>query len=94
MSTEKVITTNAVHVLEADANLAVSHARKTTIVIIENSASATVTIGIVSEDGDFVAFANGLITDDGTFNHGRGAKLAALVADIADDSVTIGFYQA
>ena len=98
MSTQTLpITENAVVPLESDDNLAVSHARKTTVVILENSAGATVVIGIIAKIADvdtFVPYADGAITDDGTFNHGRGSKLAANVSGITGDSVTIGFYQA
>lgn len=89
---EIVITVNGEYALpENDSHNAIVP-DKTSVQIIENSASATVEFGRFDENGTFVAFNNGIIATDEVLYHGRGCLLAINVTGIAGGSVTVGWY--
>lgn len=89
----QVITTNGNYVL-TDQGSQVRGEVTTTVVLHENSASATVTIGFINLAGAFVAYPSGEFTGDDTGKlvwHGLGAKLAVKVEGIAANTVTVGW---
>lgn len=89
---EIVITVNGEYPLpENDTHNAILP-DKTSVQILENSASATVTFGRFDQDGDFVAFDNGIIATDDVLYHGRGCLLAISVTGISGGTVTVGWY--
>ena len=87
-----VITTNGDHLLPIIGNFDVTHTAESTIMILENSASAALIFGVADSEGDFVAYPDGAFGDGKRIAHGQGAKLMVRVADIAADSVTIERY--
>jgi len=68
----------------------VKHQDKTTVVVISNPDSATITFGIADDSGNFLAFADGVITSDAVINHGPGAKLMVRIGSISTNPVKIG----
>jgi len=89
---EIVITVNGEYPLpENDSHNAIVP-DQTSVQILENSATATVTFGRFDESGTFKAFDNGVISTDEILYHGRGCLLAISVTGIAGGSVTVGWY--
>lgn len=62
---------------------------RTSVIIISNPDPATITFGIADGDGNFVAYADGAITEDTVINHGFGVDLMARVAGLVT-TLTIG----
>ena len=89
---EKVITANGDYYLEKDSRFEVSHVASTTVMILENSATAVLLFGCEDKDGNFVEYPNGEFLDGRVINHGKGARLMVRASDITANSVTIGFY--
>lgn len=78
--------------LDPDLGFNVSHHGSTTVMVLENSANATLIFGCKDADDNFVAYPNGEFSDGRIINHGKGAILMVRVSGISGDSVTIGFY--
>lgn len=89
---ELIITENGDNYLDPGLGFGVNQNRSTTVMILENSASATLIFGCEDQDGNFVAYPNGEFLDGRVINHGSGAKLMVRASGISGDSVTIGFY--
>lgn len=90
---EIVITSNDDYYLDQGIGFDVSHSNATTVIILENSATATLIFGCEDENGNFVAYPDGDFLDGRVINHGKGARLMVRASGISADSVTIGFYQ-
>lgn len=77
------ITSNDDHIL-TDNNYQsnVRFNEKSTVVITKNPDPATVVFGTFDSAGLFVAFKDGIITEDDVINHGKGAVLVAQVSSL------------
>jgi hypothetical protein len=70
----------------------VSRTDSTTVLVLENSASATLEFGCEDSAGSFVGYPNGTFSDGRVINHGRGAKPMVKATGISTGSVTLGIY--
>lgn len=64
----------------------------TTVLIMSNSASATLEFGYGDADNIFVPFPDGVIPDSALIKHGRGCKLMVRITGISSGNVVINFY--
>ncbi len=84
---------NGDYSLELDDRYEVTHNSKSTVMIVENSANATLTLGYINEDGSFIEFPNGLLTEGAVVNHGVGCDFVVRVTDLSVQSVTISVFK-
>lgn len=64
--------------------------RSTTVVILKNLDSATITFGTKDSSGAFVAFPDGTITEGSVINNGSGMPLWVNTTGITSNAVEIG----
>lgn len=86
---ELIIDENGDFAFPGDNNTDVTQTGSSTILILENSASASLLFGCADQDGLFVAYPAGEFNDGAVINHGRGCKLMVRVSGITGDTVTI-----
>ena len=84
-----IITTNGDFSFPGDQQTGVTQTEASTILIMENSADATLIFGCANAAGDFVAYPEGEFRDGARINHGLGCQLMVRTSGIASDSVTI-----
>ncbi|MCK5612465.1 hypothetical protein KAR91_61905 [Candidatus Pacearchaeota archaeon] len=89
---ETIITIDGDYYLDQGLGFDVSHSSATTVIILENSATATLIFGCEDENENFVAYPDGDFLDGRVINHGKGARLMVRASNISANSVTIGFY--
>lgn len=85
----RVIDADGDYFLDTAQNPQVRQSEATTVMILENSASATLVFGLADEDDDFVAFPNGEIENGNVIHHGKGARLMVRVSGINTGTATI-----
>lgn len=66
-----------------DLNSNVRRKDKTSVQILKNPDSATITFGAKDSDGAFVAYEEGAISTDDVLNHGEGALLMVRLSGIS-----------
>lgn len=86
------ITENGDVVLPVTGDSVVTQTESSTIMILENSANATLIFGCADLNGDFVPYPAGQFSDGKLIRHGKGCKLMVRVSGIGVGSVTIGIY--
>ena len=74
----------------ADGGRVERQKRVTTVKITKNVDVATVTFGTVDSDGTFVAFKDGVVTEDSLINHSAGVQLWVNTSGIGSNPVEIG----
>lgn len=75
--------------LPTDSDTNVTNYDITTVMIVENSASATTEYGLADGGENFVAYPNGTIAVGDLIAHGKGVRLMVRVGGITSGSVTI-----
>ena len=84
-----IITANGDYFLSVYDSSGIIQHDKSTIVISENSADATLIFGFADTDDNFVPYPNGVFNDGKLVNHGKGCRLMVSVSNIVAGSVTI-----
>ncbi len=85
----KTIATNGDHRLPERTN-AVRPYERTSVIIIENIDGATITFGVADDEGNFIGYADGAITEDGVINHGFATELMVRISGIITNPVKMG----
>lgn len=78
----KTITTNGDHKLPERINVNRPFER-TSVIILYNPDPATITFGVEDDEGNFVGYTNGIVTDDSVINHGYGASLMVRISGLS-----------
>lgn len=84
-----VITTNGDHLLTLYGKSDVTHTASSTVMIMENSANATLLFGFADSEENFVPYPNGTFSDGKIINHGIGCRLMVRASNITVNTVTI-----
>lgn len=80
---------NGVTVLN-DISTITRQREKTTIHILENLDTATITVGELDSDDNFIAYPLGNITEGNVVNHGINVRLAVEVSGVTSNPVLLG----
>jgi hypothetical protein len=89
MSTTEIITADGDYILQQHPENSVTRSQGSTVMVIENSAAATLEYGMGDLNGDFVAYPDGTIAVGDIIIHGIGVVLMVRASGITADTVTI-----
>lgn len=90
---QTVITENGDFFLATEEDAQVTQTDASTVLVLENSAGASLLFGVGDENDSFVPYPNGAFTDGKRIRHGRGARLMVRASEISADSVTIRVFR-